>query len=41
MIQMAQEKEIVLLTTSLPLFEACGRLYSAGLGGVLDGRDYK
>ena len=32
-IALAQEKEIVLLATSLPMFEACGRLYRNGLVG--------
>lgn len=36
MIAMAKENGIVLLTTRLPLFLACGRLYEAGVrqGGV-------
>ena len=36
MIEMAKENGIVLLTTKLPLFLACGRLYEAGVrqGGV-------
>jgi hypothetical protein len=36
MIDMAKENGIVLLTTKLPLFLACGRLYEAGVrqGGV-------
>ena len=32
-IALAKEKEIVLLATSLPMFEACGRLYRNGLAG--------
>lgn len=32
-IDMAVEKSIVLLTTSYTLFEACGKLYMAGLPG--------
>jgi len=32
-IALAEEKEIALLATSLPLFEACGRLYRSGLAG--------
>lgn len=32
-IALAEEKDIALLATSLPLFEACGRLYRGGLPG--------
>jgi predicted transcriptional regulator len=32
-INLAEEKDIALLATSLPLFEACGRLYQEGLEG--------
>ncbi|MFB0516660.1 MAG: DRTGG domain-containing protein [Candidatus Neomarinimicrobiota bacterium] len=32
-IALADEKDIALLATSLPLFEACGRLYREGLAG--------
>ena len=32
-IDLAQEKEIPLIKSSLPLFEACGRLYQNGLQG--------
>ena len=32
-IALAEEKDITLLATSLPLFEACGRLYRSGLAG--------
>lgn len=32
-IELAQEKNMVLLTTKFPLYEACGRLYKAGLPG--------
>lgn len=32
-IALADEKDIALLATSLPLFEACGRLYRSGLPG--------
>ena len=38
MIQMAKEKEIVLLTTGHRMFSACGLLYEKGLRG---GPDYK
>jgi predicted transcriptional regulator len=31
---LAKESGITLLTTSLPLFEACGRLYMNGLDGL-------
>jgi predicted transcriptional regulator len=34
-IQLAKEIDIPLLTTELPLFEACGRLYSTGVRGCL------
>jgi predicted transcriptional regulator len=33
-IKLAKEKKIPLLSTSLRMFEACGRLYMAGLRGV-------
>ena len=33
MIDLAKEKEIILLNTSLTLFEACGKLYMNGLIG--------
>lgn len=33
MIEQAREKGIPLLCTSLPLYEACGRLYDGGLPG--------
>ena len=33
MIALARENGIILLTTSLPMFEACGRLYKNGLMG--------
>ncbi|MHC4559804.1 MAG: DRTGG domain-containing protein [Planctomycetota bacterium] len=32
-IEMAESKNIPLLTTPLPMFESCGRLYSEGLPG--------
>lgn len=32
-IKMAEAKNIPLLTTPLPMFESCGRLYQAGLPG--------
>jgi len=32
-IRMAESKNIPLLTTPLPMFESCGRLYQAGLSG--------
>jgi len=32
-IALAEEKNIAVVATSLPLFEACGRLYRAGLVG--------
>jgi Serine kinase of the HPr protein, regulates carbohydrate metabolism len=31
MVQLAKEKEIVLIKTGLSMYNACGRLYSAGL----------
>ncbi len=33
MVALAKENGIILLTTSLPLFDACGRLYQNGLVG--------
>ncbi len=33
MLALARENEIILLTTCLPMFEACGRLYKNGLMG--------
>jgi hypothetical protein len=36
MIALARAAGITVLTTSLPLFEACGKLYMNGLSGVLD-----
>lgn len=33
MIEMAKEKDMVILTTNLPMYEACGRLYQKGLSG--------
>ncbi len=32
-IELANRKKIALLSTKLPLFEACGRLYKKGLAG--------
>ncbi len=32
-IALARENELILLNTSLPMFEACGRLYNKGLMG--------
>lgn len=32
-IKLAEEKNITLLSTSLPMFESCGKLYKAGLKG--------
>ena len=32
-IELAKEKGIPLLCTSLPMFESCGRLYGSGLAG--------
>jgi predicted transcriptional regulator len=34
MISLARRTGITVLTTSLPLFEACGRLYANGLTGI-------
>jgi predicted transcriptional regulator len=36
-IELAREKNIVLLRTDLPMFESCGRLYKAGLIGCSEG----
>lgn len=38
-IALAEEKDITLLATSLPLFEACGRLYREGLPGCSEYED--
>jgi len=39
-IEMAESKNIPLLTTPLPMFESCGRLYRKGLPGCSEyGRD--
>ncbi len=32
-VELARERNIVLITANLPMFEACGRLYKAGLIG--------
>jgi len=32
-LQLAQEKDIPVLQTTIPLYESCGRLYQAGLKG--------
>ena len=32
-VKLAREKEIVLLSTELPMFESCGKLYAHGLPG--------
>lgn len=37
--ELAEEKEIPLLTTSLPMYEACGRLYKVGLAGCSEVRE--
>ena len=39
MIQLANDKGIALLTTHLPLFEACGKLYAKGLRGLSESGD--
>lgn len=33
-IELAKEKEMILITTSDTMFEACGKLYRAGLKGI-------
>lgn len=33
-IKLAESKDILVLTTHLPMFESCGRLYKRGLTGV-------
>ena len=38
-IELAKEKEIPLLVTSLPMYEACGRLYKSGLAGCSEVRE--
>ncbi|UCE47091.1 MAG: hypothetical protein JSW47_15965 [Phycisphaerales bacterium] len=37
-IEMAESKNIPLLTTPLPMFESCGRLYREGLAGCSEYR---
>lgn len=32
-VDLAKEKEIVVLSTDLPMYEACGKLYTHGLAG--------
>jgi len=36
MVQLAQERDMTLLTTRYRMFTACGRLYARGLGGGCD-----
>lgn len=33
MLQMAKDRDILVMTTELPMYRACGRLYAAGLRG--------
>ncbi len=33
LVELAKEKDIPLLCTSLPMYESCGRLYNSGLPG--------
>jgi hypothetical protein len=33
-IELAKKKEIALITTRLPMFESCGKLYKKGLPGI-------
>lgn len=33
MVQMAIDRDILMMTTELPMYHACGRLYAAGLKG--------
>jgi predicted transcriptional regulator len=33
MLNLAQQRKMVILTADLPMYEACGRLYKNGLGG--------
>ncbi len=33
LIKLAEEREMILICADLPMFEACGRLYKAGLKG--------
>ena len=35
-VALAKEKDISLLKTDLPMYVACGKLYSNGLGGISD-----
>ena len=36
-VAMAAERDLPLLTTELPMFESCGRLYKNGLAGCSEG----
>lgn len=38
-VQLAEEREIPMLVTSLPMFDACGRLYARGLCGGMERRE--
>ena len=38
-VELAKEKGIVVLTTRLPMFESCGRLYARGLRGGSEAKD--
>jgi hypothetical protein len=39
-IELAKKKNIAILTTNLPMFESCGRLYNAGLIGCSEVKEY-
>ncbi len=39
-VDLAKKKKIALLTTSLPMFESCGRLYNEGLIGCSEVKEY-
>ncbi|MBO4563189.1 MAG: hypothetical protein J5772_06220 [Clostridia bacterium] len=38
-VDFAEENGVVVLQTELPMFESCGRLYAAGLGGADTGKE--
>lgn len=38
-VNLAREKEIPLLSTQLPMYESCGRLYEKGLAGCSEWED--
>jgi hypothetical protein len=39
-IELAKKKNIAILTTNLPMFESCGRLYHEGLSGCSENDEH-